>query len=102
MIKKNISFDKYLQFFYELLRVNTPSHDRSDTGQINSSIFYKLDNSNIIISFSDGNFYIEVTKSLVELQDEYDRIFEDYLDNKPNFIQWLNDKYMDSRGINEQ
>jgi hypothetical protein len=101
MIKKTISWSTYLDTFYDFIRVNTANNKDST---IETPIFYYMNHGTLTISFAFDKFYIEVHKNLAELQQEYNEQYSDdfNLTEPPRFLKWLNDKYMDERGINER
>ena len=103
MIKpKRISFDNYLKWFYDKLKLNSPTNEKITEF---TPIFYKIDNQlNIfIISFNYLGFFIEVPVSLTRLINEHSDHFSNSLDEQqvPDPLDWINSKYMDSRGIEE-
>lgn len=101
---KRIEFNVYLNNFYDLIRVNTPNNQQTQTHS--TPIFYKIINDEINISFIFSNFYIETFCNLdilrIKYEEEYNNdnmIFDDSI--RLNFMEWVNNKFMDERGIKE-
>lgn len=101
---KKIDFNVYLNNFYDLIRVNTPNNEQSQSYP--TPIFYKIINNQLNISFSFANFYIETSVDIDLLTIEYNKQYSDgnmLFDDakKLDFFSWMNNKYMDERGIKE-
>ena len=95
---KQISFANYQKYFLHLFTVNNPDNK---AGTIDTPIFYRIEAGSLIITFSFSPFIVEVKESMEVLKAQYDKVFKDFEGEKPEFIGWIIDKFMDKRGIPE-
>ena len=94
---KEISFENYQKYFLDLISVNKTNNK---SGSVDTPIFYHTEAGSLVITFSFNPFIIVVKESLEKLRKDYSVVFDDnYKSVKPELIDWINDKYMDKRGI---
>jgi len=100
MLKK-INWKTYLNTFYDFIKKNSVTNN---TDTFDTLIFYRIDSGYLVVTFKYLDFYIQTHKLIDELQYEYDTMINEVEDEalQPVFIDWLNDKYLDSRGIKEE
>ena len=99
-MNKKISFNNYLKYFYDRIKVNSASNPDST---IETIIFFKIEESNLHISFNYLNFYITTVKNISLIEDEYKKHLDDMETDETiqPFKEWLQEKYLDNRGIEE-
>ena len=79
------------------------NEERSD----DTIIFYKIDNGTFTISFFLLGFYINAAISIEVLKQRYDETYNNEEDimlddaKKMSFIEWVDNTYMDGRGVKE-
>lgn len=102
MMNKNISLENYLKYFYEHIKINTP---KNEIETLSTPIFYKVCKSKdlLTISFTFMGFFINVNVPLTMLREKYAKVFEVTFEDSviPDFMMWIDSKYMDNRGIEE-
>ena len=84
-----------------MIQVNTPSNSATNTEAQQTPIFFRKELGTLTISFAYSSFIIATKESIKTLTEEYEEIYVDNEANKPKFMEWLNEKYMDNRGIPE-
>ena len=100
---KNISFENYKKYFYDIIAVNTPNNKVDYPNK--TPIFYKVEYDVLVISFSYSPFFIETKIQMEILRTEYVTTFDPEIEsekqNPADFMEWVQEKYLDSRGIEE-
>jgi len=103
MIIKNITLDTYERFFYDTIKVN---HANNTIQPYHTTIFYRIEQGNFIITFEYMGFCINVIVSQSEIDDGYLSLYpycdDENIDNLipvPDKTTWFIEKYCDNRGI---
>ena len=100
MISKKISFKTYMDTFYNNIKITGGIVEPAKT-----LIFYKIKDEVFYISFNYLGIHITTNKLVSEFKNEYDTIYNNSElisgQKKPDFIDWVDMNYMNSRGIKE-
>lgn len=100
---KQISFENYLKYFHSIISINNP--DNTVDYPIKTPIFYKIEHDVLTISFAYSPYLIETKIMMSVLHTEYKTLFDPELNsdkqNPTDFMDWIQNKYLDNRGIEE-